>query len=136
MSEPLIGIRALSFFIYLAELGQPDVSKGGIVLPDGEEASGRYFDSEWRFGLVLAVGPGHRSRKGKLIPMGEPMVGDVVMYSRRVGQKLDMQYDHPEYGRLWIRVIDKNQCDCVVEDFVPWWDPEKCQKSPKMHFNS
>jgi len=130
------GVRQLSFFIYLAEFGQPDRSPGGIIYDDGPEASSRYFGSEWRFGLVLATGPGMFSRRGIRIPLTDPKPGDVVMYSRRMGQKLNLQYNHPEYGLLWVRVIDQNQCEAVVEDFKPWWVPADCQKSPQLIFNT
>lgn len=135
--EGLINVKPLRFYIWIAEMGQPDRAPSGLFYPDGLEMSARYEASEWRYGLVLAVGPGSISRRGKLIPLLEPRPGEIVVYSRRMGTKTEMQYHHPKYGDLYVRVLDPNQVDLVIEEgFEPWWNPGECQKGPGMIFNS
>jgi len=130
-------VRPLRIFIWVQEFGQPNRSEGGIYFGEasmvattsntklGEESFAAYRVSEWRYGRVVAVGPGY-VHKGKFVPLTEPDPGDIVMFSRRHGTRMSMKHDG-----LWIRVLDPLQIVGVCEDFEPWWDVEECQRSPE-----
>lgn len=117
-------------FIWVQEFGQPNQSQGGIYYGEhkgtgiGEESFTKYRATDERYGRVIAVGPGYR-HKDKFIPLLEPDLGDVVIFSKKHGTRFAMQYQG-----CWIRVIDPIQCVGVVEDFEPWWDMKECQESP------
>jgi len=111
-------------FIWVVEFGQPDVTPGGIHLPQTDHF-GKYRLADERFGRVIATGPGRVNAHGAFIPLTEPKVGDVVMFSRRHGSRLEKIFD----GKF-LRVLDTNQVIGIVEDFEPWWNPLECQQSP------
>lgn len=133
-------------FIYVADYAQPNRTRGGIYLPKGAafDYPSYRFDI-WRYGEVIAIGPGRpatdkRGREkadGTLRPMPDLKLGDVVMFSRKHGGRTGLRYKHPvlttkryalddTLSGLLIRIIDPNQCQAVIEDFEPWWDPEEC----------
>jgi len=124
-------IRPLRIFIWVQEFGQPNRSPGGIYFGEahgekvGQESFSAYRLDEWRYGRVIAVGPGYVNN-GKFIPLLEPNPGDVVMYSKRHGTRLAMKHEG-----LWLRVLDPLQVVGVCEDFEPWWDVNECQLHPE-----
>ena len=133
------GITPIDDFIIVADYGQPDRSKGGILAPDSEEFRWRYRNSEWRFGEVIAFGPGRpHKRSGSMIPMPDLKLGDVVVFSRKHGKKLpgDVRYQHEKYGSLLIRTMDPEKIQAVVTGFDPWWNVEQSQIDPSHQFNS
>mmetsp|Transcript_57971 Transcript_57971/g.156363 ORF Transcript_57971/g.156363 Transcript_57971/m.156363 type:complete len:103 (-) Transcript_57971:78-386(-) len=60
-------------------------SAGGILLPDSAK-------QEINQGKVLAVGPGRRSPKGEILPMGTK-VGDTVIIPRYGGTEVKLEED-------------------------------------------
>lgn len=131
-------IEPLSDFIFVADYGQPDVTPGGIVQPDDAGQYWRYRANDWRFGEVIAIGPGRRRPDGTRMPMPPVSIGDVIMFSRKHGTRLpgDMRYKHPKYAKgqaaagLLIRVLDPVKCQGVCEGFVPWWNVHLSQLEP------
>lgn len=118
--------------IFVCDYGQPNVTKGGLIIPDSAKEFYRYRNSEWRFGEVLAIGPGMFNAHGKRMLMPEVKLGDRVAFSRKHGSRLpgDLRYEHPEYGSLLIRVLDPEKCVAVLKDFDPWWDVRLSQLDP------
>lgn len=134
-------------FIYVADYGKPNRTRGGIFLPEGAafDYPAYRFDL-WRYGEVIAIGPGRPAKDkktgleradGKLVPMPDIKLGDVVMFSRKHGSRLGYRYKHPvlttkQYALddtlngLLIRILDPEKCVAICDDFEPWWDPEEC----------
>src|SRR5210317_1372052 len=92
-------ITPIRKFLYVVEFGQPDRSEGGVflgnvtMLGESEDTQfGRYRQSEWRYGKVIAVG-------SEVLRRGEIDLGDVVIYSRRFGSRLGVEHRFkvPEY---------------------------------------
>lgn len=131
--SPLWPLREM---IVVAELGQPDRSPGGIYYGDYEWAS--YKASEWRYGQVIGIGPGKIDRRGRRQPMPELRIGDIVLYSRRHGSRLpaSIRFRHSDFPEgLLIRILDPQKTMGVVEDFRPWWDVQRRQLDPALHFS-
>jgi len=142
-----LGIRPIREFIYVADLGQPNMSKGGILFGNYEWAA--YRVDEWRFGEVIAIGPGAYGPDGSRLPMPDLNLGDVVAFSRKHGSRTDLRYIHPTYTKasyahgpdndldgLLIRVLDPDKAVLVIENFEPWWDPDECTpRSPGTWFS-
>lgn len=123
--------------IFVADYGQPDRSKGGIIIADAEvvgadQSFTRYRASEWRVGEVIAIGPGRYDPDGNRIEMPEVQLGDTVVFSRRHGTRLsgDVRYEHPKYGSLLVRVLDPEKTQFRVHDFEPWWSIADGQLDP------
>jgi chaperonin GroES len=57
---------------------------GGLYIPETSTLSGNFQ------GKVLAVGHGHRNKKGKLRPLAVK-VGDQIMFSEHAGDKINIQ---------------------------------------------
>ena len=133
-----VDIWPRSFFIFVADYGQPDMSVGGILLGDDSQQFYRYRASEWRHGEVIGIGPGWLMPDGTRRPMPGISLGDVILFSRKHGTRLpgEMRYNHPTHSQgeddqgLLIRVLDPSKCQAVCEDFVPWWDIQKSQLNP------
>lgn len=138
-------LRPIKDFVYVGFLGQPDRSEGGIIYGNSmmlgqreDKLFGRYRESPWRYGVVVAVGPGYRNnvqRKNKTRWMAPPPVelGEVVLFSRKHGTRLpgDMRIEVAGYEvPLLIRVLDAEKTIAVVEDFTPWWDVAEAQLDP------
>lgn len=133
------GIEPIDDFILVADYGQPDRSKGGIIVPDSAEEFWRYRNSEWRFGEVIAIGPGRPHRRtGNVVPMPDIDLGDVIVFSRKHGRKLpgELRYKHEEYGELLIRTLDPAKVQLVVTGFDPWWNVQESQVDPTHQFSS
>jgi len=121
---PELGITPIGPYAWVVELGQPDRTESGLYVPDNDETHWQYRNSEWRFGKVVAVGPDRtEGKKRRSAPDVE--LGDYVLFSRRHGTRLEVQFE----GQ-WLRILDVNQIVGVVEDWVPWWNPAECQKRP------
>lgn len=125
-------IRPLSYYIWVLEYGQPDRMEPDSLIHIPTMEFARYKASEWRYGEVVAVGPGRyvcrKMPDGSLfrttiIPEVEP--GDIVMFSRRHGTRFAIKWKD-----LFVRVLDPSQCQLVVEGFEPWWDTGECQGRP------
>jgi co-chaperonin GroES (HSP10) len=131
-------------YVFVADYGKPNRTRGGIFMPTGaaHDYPAYKFDL-WRYGEVIAIGPGKRrvNKKGHLIggrvPMPDIKLGDVVLFSRKHGTRSELRYKHPvlstdryaegsDLEGLLIRVLDPEKIVAVVEDFEPWWDPEEC----------
>lgn len=137
-------IKPIKDFLYVVEYGQPNRSEGGIILGNVEMIGasedtefGRYRMSEYRYGKVIAIGPGkpryNKKTKEWFTPEIEIKLGDVVLYSRRFGSRLGKahRFKVPEFGvPLNVRVFDISQIVAVVEGFEPWWDVEESQLDP------
>lgn len=123
-------VRPLLDFIWVADFGQPAQSRGGIIVADSESQHWRYRHEEWRFGHVLAVGPG-RWREGtrERMPMPDIAVGDTVMFLRRVGTRFShIRFHHPLFPNLprglYVRVLDPDKAAIKVIEWEPWWNLE------------
>jgi len=134
-------VAPLSFFIFVADYGQPDKTVGGILFGDDSEQFYRYRASEWRHGEVIAIGPGAlRSDGNGRVPMPNISIGDVILFSRKHGTRMPggVRYKHPRYAGdhpaskegLLIRVLDPTKCQAVCEGFEPWWDVMASQLDP------
>jgi len=126
-------------FIFVADYGQPDTTEGGIAIGDNDTDYWRYRANDWRFGEVIAIGPGSWSEDGsRRLPMPRIEIGDVIMFSRKHGTRLpgELRYKHPQYakgpaeGGLLIRVLDPEKCQAVCDDFKPWWNVHLSQLEP------
>lgn len=134
---PGFPLRPMRDFIYTAWLGQPNMSRGGIFLPSGQDhpdGFGRYNLMEMRFGVVCAVGPGYFNlAMHKFYPQPDVELGDVVMFSRKVGSRVpvDLTFQPPGWPvPMTIRVIDTEKALAVIDDFEPWWDIAESQTDP------
>ena len=115
-------IRAVSWFIMVADFGQPNRTESGLYI------SNPYFGSEWRYGEVISVGPGRLIEGGEREAMPDLKVGDYVLFSRKHGTRTGYRHVCAKYpgGRL-IRVLDPMKTVAVVTDFEPWWGVEETQ---------
>lgn len=114
-----------SFYIFVADYGQPQMSKGGIYY-GGEHTA--YRADQWRYGEVIGIGPGKITRKGIRIPVPDIDLGDVVLFSRRHGTRLGLRYHHPTYKTrdgLLVRVLDPDKTVAIMRGFEPWWDVQE-----------
>ena len=134
-------IRPRLDYIFVADFGQPDCTPGGIFIGDDAKQFWRYRFDLWRFGEVVAIGPGRpREEPGEdgtlprvLIPMPEISIGDTVMFSRKHGTRLGdgWTFEIPKYNRpLLLRVLDPEKCVAVLPGFDPWWNVEQSQLNP------
>jgi len=131
--------RPRADLVFVADYGQPDMTTGGIAYGDSGEQFWRYRASEWRFGEVIAIGPGRWAPDGLIrLPMPPIEIGNVIMFSRKHGTRLpgDMRFKHPKYSTgpaadgLLVRVLDPEKCQAVCDDFVPWWNVHLSQLEP------
>lgn len=129
--------RAMQDYIFVADYGAPNKSHGGLFLGDGAEF-GIYRYGEWRFGSIIAVGPG-RYVEGTAYraPMDTSIQpGSTLMFSRKHGTRTGYLYKHPEYGYdLYIRVLDTMKAVAIVDDFEPWWNVKETAIHPDAMFS-
>lgn len=93
-AKKVIAKKPASFKNFLSPLGDRLIvqisemerkTAGGLYIPDTvADISGNLE------GVVVAVGPGYRDRKGRLRPM-DVKVGDGVIFSQYSGNKIEMQ---------------------------------------------
>lgn len=141
-------VRPMHDFIFVADLGMPNQSQGGVWLPDEAFKFARYKHLNERYGIVCAMGPGRmmnnrqeslckdctiRCSEGAIIcPKLRGLqdeglkLGSVVMFNRRFGTRLGLMFQPPEFAHpLYMRVLDPDKVLCLVENFNPWWDTER-----------
>ena len=80
-------IKPLGDRIVVQPTQREEMTRGGIVLPDTAKEKPQE-------GKVIAVGPGHLSDTGKLIPL-EIQEGDTVIYAKYAGT--EVQFDSIDY---------------------------------------
>jgi chaperonin GroES len=71
--------------VVIQRAGVADRTAGGIYIPDMVADSERPNN-----GKVIAVGPGHRDRKGRLRPLDVQM-GDTVMFQKFAGSEITIE---------------------------------------------
>jgi len=138
-------VKPMHDYIFVADLGQPNLSQGGVWLPDEAFKFGRYKYLNERYGVVCAIGPGKMrwsAMQKKLIvdPAlsdlidGEGLVlGSMVMFNRRFGSRLGYMFQTEGFSHpLYVRVLDPEKVLCIVENFEPWWDIERGVLSPDL----
>lgn len=130
--------RPILDYIFVADYGQPDRSEGGLYLGDFD-FGGYKFDT-WRYGEVIAIGPGRPGKHGVIKAMPDIKLGDVVMFSRKHGTRLpgEIRYVHPTIQSkdgLLVRVLDPMKTVAVIEGFKPWWNVADRQLDPGIHFS-
>ncbi|MBA3030601.1 MAG: co-chaperone GroES [Proteobacteria bacterium] len=73
-------IRPLNDRVVVKRVEEEQKTAGGIIIPDTAKEKPQE-------GKVLAVGPGRRDDKGKLVPM-DVKVGDRVLFSKYAGSEI------------------------------------------------
>lgn len=84
-------IKPLGDRVLVEPLEDREVVKGGIVIPD----SAKEKPQEAK---VVAIGAGKKDEAGKIIPIDEVKVGDIVLTSKYGGT--EVKYDDKEYKIL------------------------------------
>ena len=84
-------IKPLGDRVLVEPLEDREVVKGGIVIPD----SAKEKPQEAK---VVAIGAGKKDEDGKVIPIDEVKVGDIVLTSKYGGT--EVKYDDKEYKIL------------------------------------
>ena len=91
-----VKIKPLGDRVLVEPIEEKEVVKGGIVIPD----SAKEKPQEAK---VIAVGRGKKDENGKLIPIDDVKVGDVVLTSKYGGT--EVKYDDKEYKILSVNDI-------------------------------
>ncbi len=127
-------------FIFVADYGQPDKSQGGVFLGDFD--FGVYRHDMWRFGEIIAIGPGVLQDSGNYLPMPEEFkLGSVVAFSRKHGSRLpgQVRFRHPTFPSkdgLLVRVLDyPEKTPVLLDEFKPWWNVAARQTDPSIDFS-
>jgi hypothetical protein len=142
-------VRPMHDYIFVADIGMPAMSQGGIWLPDEAFKFARYKHLNERYGIVVAIGKGRVMEPGtdslcKQCSWGCPKrkaiicpklgglideglkLGSTVMFNRRFGSRLGIQFQPEGFAHpLYVRVLDTDKVLCLVDDFEPWWDTER-----------
>jgi len=142
-------VKPMHDYIFVADLGMPAQSQGGIWLPDEAFTFARYKHLNERYGIVVAIGPGrvmhpkeHSLCKQCSWPCPKTRevncpklaglydegldLGSTVMFNRRFGSRLGLMFQPEGFSHpLYVRVLDPDKVLCLVDDFEPWWDTEK-----------
>ena len=84
-------IKPLGDRVLVEPLEDREVVKGGIVIPD----SAKEKPQEAK---VVAIGAGKKDEDGKVIPIDEVKVGDIVLTSKYGGT--EVKYDDKDYKIL------------------------------------
>lgn len=82
--------RPLFDRVLILPIAEGKLSKGGLLLPDVAERS-----KIFKYGDVIAVGPGRLGTDGKSLPM-HVKVGDVVCFPRQAGALIPVTDDEGE----------------------------------------
>lgn len=90
----LKNIRPLSDNVLIKPLEAEEKTASGIVLPDNAR-------EKPQMGQVMAVGPGHRTPEGKVLPVSVK-VGQKVMYKKWGGNEIKVG------GEEWMLVEEKD----------------------------
>jgi len=86
-----VKIKPLGDRVLVEPLEEKEVVKGGILIPD----SAKEKPQEAK---VIALGAGKKDENGKLIPIEEVKVGDIVLTSKYGGT--EVKYDDKDYKIL------------------------------------
>jgi chaperonin GroES len=78
-------VRPLHNRIIVERVEEDEKTAGGIIIPDSAKEKPQQ-------GRVIAVGPGRRDDKGKIIPM-EVNKGDRVLFSKYGGNEVNLEGD-------------------------------------------
>ncbi len=78
-------VRPLHNRLIVKRVEEDEKTTGGIIIPDSAKEKPQQ-------GRVIAVGPGRRDDKGKIIPM-ETNKGDRVLFSKYGGNEVDLDGD-------------------------------------------
>ena len=92
-----MNIKPLSDHILIEPIKEEEKTKSGILLPDTAEKE------KPEQGKVIAVGPGKKTKDGKIIPV-EVKPGDIVLFTK--------------YGPNEIKVDDKEYLIAKEEDIL------------------
>jgi chaperonin GroES len=95
-TEKKLSIRPLGSRVVAQRLEQGETLKGGIILPDSAK-------KKQESARVVAVGPGHLTEEGKLLPM-PVTVGDIILTDR--------------YGAQEVTIDDEDYIIIKAEDIV------------------
>lgn len=74
---------------------------GGLYIPDSADVSGNFQ------GTVLAVGQGHKNKKGKVRPM-DVKPGDEVLFDQHAGSKVNLDGEE-------VRILRESEVLGIVE---------------------
>jgi hypothetical protein len=141
-------VKPMHDYIFVADLGMPSQSQGGVWLPDEAFTFARYKHLNERYGIVVAIGPGRMMdprkdslcqgcswrcpKKTRLCPKLAGLIdegldlGSTVMFNRRFGSRLGMMFQPDGFAHpLYMRVLDPDKVLALVDDFKPWWDTER-----------
>lgn len=102
--------RMQSHFILIMDDEIKEKSDGGVFYPT-EYVSGIEANM-MRKGRVMAIGPGKMMKSGQRVPVVGVKPGDLVMYPRTVGQRID----ELEGTDRWVRIVDQMQLFMVVDE--------------------
>lgn len=69
-----VGMRPMSDRVLVKPIPQDTVTSFGIIIPDTAKEKPEH-------GIVVAVGPGRRSERGEVMPVGVS-VGDKILFSK------------------------------------------------------
>ena len=134
--KTVCGVKCTKDLIIVADFGAPNKTKSGLFIPEGraEEHFWSYRFDLWRYGEVIAIGPGRTDIAGRFFEPPDVRIGDTVLFSRKHGTKVGRYYDHPKFGRLLFRHLDTEKSVAVVKNFEPWWDAKETQVRPDQQF--
>ena len=82
-----VDVSPLADRVFLEPVEPAKTSAGGVILPDTAQ-------EKTQEGIIIAVGPGRKTDKGELIPVGVK-VTDRVIYSKYSGSEVKL--DGKEY---------------------------------------
>lgn len=85
-----------------------EISRGGLLIPQVAKASTPY-----RYGKVLATGPGRYSAAGTLIPVA-PKPGDIIAYAK--GQGVPMPLDDENGVEREVLILNEQFVVGIVRD--------------------
>lgn len=76
-----VNVRPLHDYVLVRRLEAPEKTEGGIYIPDVAREKSQQ-------GEVVAVGPGKKTKEGKLIPP-DVKVGDIVIFNKYAGSDFE-----------------------------------------------
>jgi len=96
-----VNLKPLADRVVVEPIEEEEVTALGIVLPETAKEKPQK-------GTILAVGPGKRDDKGKLIPM-DVSVGDKVLYAKYGGTEVKLS------GDLTVLVLRESDILAIVQ---------------------
>lgn len=134
-------LKPRSDYIFVLDFGQPNQTQSGIFLGETDGQYQIYRHEDYRYGEVIAFGPGRFGRpigKGvgkerwRPIPP-EIQIGTIVFFSKKTGTRLPANWDFisprfPDQGPIHTRVFDPEKLIGTVEgEWKPWWNIKERQ---------